>query len=195
MRQAQIFPAGPTAKRGISRHAYRLFIGGTALLVVGAIVLAITLASQSSVVLAGLSVAILCTGGAGLFSAINALLQLRQPMQVEVSPSRLVWREGARTATLEYDEVERVELVRGHARQPGGSVMDFPVVRFIENDGEMMEFEVSFEDRGMVHHARFDAKAIAAAVLPHVRSHAMVAPSVDEFVNTGVVDIDALPER
>ncbi len=196
MRQAQVFPAGPTARQEISRGAYRYFVGGAGLMVIGAIMLAVTLAtSQSGSIFRAVSVALLCVGGVGLFMAINTLLQVRQRYQVEVTPERLIWREGPRIATLEYDEVERVDLVRGQRRHESGGVVEYPVVRFIEDDGEMMEFEVSFEDRGMVHHARFDARAIAEAVLPYIRSHAVVASAIDELLRTGEVDIDALPER
>ena len=105
------------------------------------------------------------------------------------------WREGTRYATLEYEEVERVEMVKGAKKVQGGYILEYPVVRFIENDGEMMEFEVSFEDRGIAHHTRFDAREITRAVLPYLRKNAVISHAVDEFVQTGTVDIDSLPER
>jgi len=126
---------------------------------------------------------------------INMLPRLRQPIQVEVTSDRLVWREGTRSATLEYAKVERVELVKDREHHPGGLVLEFPMVRFVEDDGEMMGFEISFEDRGLVHRARFDGRGIAAAVLPFVHPHAVIAPAVDESLSTGLVDIDGLPER
>jgi hypothetical protein len=197
MRQAQIFPAAPSAKRSISRAAYGFFIGGTALLVIGMVALGVTFAASTENPLPTVAAAggLICAGGVGLVIGTGTLLRLRQPIQVEVTPDRLVWREGTRSATLEYDEVERVELVKDQERHPGGLALEFPVVRFVEDDGEMIEFEVSFEDRGLEHRARFDARAITAAVLPYVRSRAVVAPTVDEFVNTGLVDVDGLLER
>jgi hypothetical protein len=141
------------------------------------------------------SVALLCVGTLGLFLAVNTLLQLRHRFVVEVTPNRLLWREGPRIATLEYEEVERVELLKTQRRHETGNILEYPVVRFVESDGEMMEFEVSFEDRGMVYHAQFDARGITAAVVAHVRSHAVITPDVEEFINTGEVDIDSLPER
>ncbi|HEC23822.1 MAG TPA: hypothetical protein ENI95_12990 [Chloroflexi bacterium] len=197
MSQVQVFPASASVKRAVSRRAYGLFVGGLGLLVCGVSGTAALLAvsARPRPLLLALAGGVACVGTAGLIVGIVSLLNLRQPIQVEVTPHRLVWREGKRLATLEYDEVERVELVREEKRLPDGMLMYYPVVRFIENDGEMMEFEVSFEDRGMIHRGRFDARAIAAAVLPYLRQTAIITPAVDEFVRTGMVDIESLPER
>ncbi len=193
----RIFTASARARRAISRSAYIRFGVGAALLIAGAAALSITLAASESprTLVLILAAGVGCAGVAGLLAGMVTLAGLRQPIQVEVSPYRLVWREGSRTATLEYDEVVRVELVKGAQSMPGGYTLEVPVVRFIENDGEMMEFEVTFEDRGMVHHARFDARAITQAVLPHLPGHAVIAPAVTEFVQTGEVDLDLLPGR
>lgn len=197
MPRDQVFTASPRARRAISRNAYIQFGVGAALLIAGAAAFSIMLASGRSprTLLLALAIGVSCAGAAGLLAGMVTLAGLRQSIQVEVSPYRLVWREGRRTATLEYDEVVRVELVKGAESMPGGFTLEYPVVRFIENDGEMMEFEVTFEDRGMVHHARFDARAIAQATLPHLPPHAVIAPAVTEFVQTGEVDLDLLPGR
>jgi hypothetical protein len=194
--QTEIFPASGSARRGISRTAYLFFGGGVGLLTCAAITIGVSFASGSPpnfIVIAASGVA--CAGIAGLVGGIVTLPRLRQAIQVEVDPYRLVWREGRRTATVEYDDVVRVELVKDHDQRRGGITVTYPVVRFIENDGEMMEFEVTFEDRGMIHQGRFDARAITAAVLPHLPAHAVVAPTVKDFVRTGEVDTDLLPER
>ncbi len=197
MAKSQVFTAAADVRRGISRTAYILFAVGAALLVCGATTLAISYASGSTPPggLTATAGGLACAGVAGLIAGIAALFRLKQAIQVEVTPHRLIWREGRRTATLEYDEVERVDLVRGSKQMRGGRVMYYPVARFIENDGEMMEFEVSFEDRGMIHRSRFDARAITATALPYLRPNAIIAPAVDEFVQTGMVDVDSLPER
>ncbi|MGF1504821.1 MAG: hypothetical protein ACFB51_06745, partial [Anaerolineae bacterium] len=65
----------------------------------------------------------------------------------------------------------------------------------IEDDGEMMEFEVSFEDRGYRHQGRFDALAITREVLPNIKQRAVISTAVEEFVQTGTVDIDSLSHR
>jgi hypothetical protein len=193
----QVFPAGPEAKTSITRLAYRYFVGGAGLLIMGVIALAVSIASQMTlpVYLVGLFSAISCAGAAGLVIAVMTLFRLRQPVQVEVTPYRLTWREGPRVATLEYNEVERVDLVRDKIPARGGGEINFPVVRFIEDDGEMMEFEVSFDDEGTIRHGRFDAHAITQAVLPYVKDHAVISAAVDEFVRTGFVDIDGLAQR
>ncbi len=196
MTQQHIFPASASAWRSISRTAYILFGVGVALTACGATTFAVAFAGGSSPA-SGLllaSGAIGCVGVAGLVVATVMLARLRQPIQVEVTPHRLIWREGKRIATLEYEEVERVELVKDSQLFPGGLVLTYPVVRFIENDGEMMEFEVAFEDRGMVHHSRFDGLGIARAAVPYL-THAVISPALDEFLRTGEVDVDALPER
>lgn len=197
MSQTNVFPAAPEARRNITRLAYRLFTIGTGLLAIGVIAIAVSLAATAAPSTATIAAygGIACTGGIGLIVALTVLLRVRQPIQVEVTPDRLIWREGPRIATLEYDEVERIELVRDRKRHRDGSMIQFPVVRFIENDGEMMEFEISFDDHGKVHYGRFDAHAITQAVLPYLRNQAMVSPMVDEFVSTGMVDIDGLSER
>ncbi len=194
--QREIFPASGSARRSISRTAYLFFGGGVGLLTCAAITIGVSFASGSPpnfIVIAASGIA--CAGIAGLVGGIVTLAGLRQAIQVEVDPYRLVWREGRRTATVEYDDVVRVELVKDHDQRRGDITVTYPVVRFIENDGEMMEFEVTFEDRGMIHQSRFDARAITAAVLPHLPAHAVVAPAVKEFVRTGEVDTDLLPER
>lgn len=197
MSDIQVFPAGPEARQQITRRAYRFFVGGAGLLIMGVIALAVSVASQRALptYLLAAFTAIACAGTAGLSLAVMTLFRVRQKIQVEVTPYRLIWREGPRIATLEYDEVERVELVRDQERRPSGTLVHFPVIRFIENDGEMVEFEISFDDEGVIRHGRFDAHAITEAVLPHVRGHAVITSTVDDFVKTGEVDIDGLPER
>lgn len=192
----QTFPASARARRAISRNAYLLFGAAALLLICGAVAAAVSLAAAQDnrtpvLVLAG---GLLCVGGAGLLGAIAMLTRLRQPIEVTVSPHRLVWREGSRTATTNFEDVVRVEMVKDR-EQRRDVVLVFPVVRFIENDDEMVEFEVEFEDRGYIRHARFDARGITRAALPHLPQHAVVAPAVREFVQTGEVDLDLLPER
>ncbi len=161
----------------------------------GAVATLFAASESPNTLLVGMAAAMACLGGAGLLAGLASLLRLRQPIQVEVTPHRLTWREGRRIATLEYDEVVRVELVKDVKTTRRGPALEYPVIRFIENDGEMMEFEISFEDRGMVHYGRFDARGITEATLPHLPAHAVVAPAVEEFVRTGEVDIDLLPAR
>jgi hypothetical protein len=197
MQQTQVFPASARAKRAISRTAYLLFVVGVGLLVCVAIAFGVTVAQPEppttlfKTVVAGVG----CAGLAGLLVGVVTLVRLRQPIQVEVTPHRLIWREGRRTATLEYGEVERVEMVRRHKKLRGNLEMDYPIVRFIEDDGEMMEFECSFEDRGLIHQSRFDTHAITSSVLPHLPDTAIVDQAVGEFVQTGTVDIDRLAEQ
>lgn len=197
MPQHQVFTAAAGARRSISRIAYLIFATGAGLLACGGGVLAVTLASGSSppqtpvAIGAGLA----CAGTAGLLIGAAQLFRLRQPIQVEVTPHQLIWREGRKTATLEFEDVERVDLVRAVKRVGRDRSMAYPIVRFIERSNEMIEFEVSFEERGMVHHSRFDAYAITQAAVPHVRSHALIAQSVEDFLQSGTVDIDSLPER
>jgi hypothetical protein len=138
---------------------------------------------------------IACAGLAGLIAGVITLGRVRQAIHVEVTPYRLVWREGPRSAVLEYDEVVRVDFVRDAKTVRGGAVLEYPVIRFVEEDGEAMEFEVTFEDRGFIHQALFDARGIASAVLPHLPQHVIVSPALDEFLQTGEVDIDLLPQR
>ena len=59
----------------------------------------------------------------------------------------------------------------------------------------MMEFEISFDDHGLVYNSRFDAHAITEAVLPYLKKKAEIDKTVSEFVKTGYVDIDQLPPR
>ncbi|GAB4475057.1 MAG: hypothetical protein Kow00124_15650 [Anaerolineae bacterium] len=197
MANVQVFHATAAARREISRRAYLLFAGGAGALVCSAILIPLLLVSSEGALTPILAVpgALSCAGLGGLIGGIVMLTRIQQAIQVEVTPHRLIWREGRRIATLEYDEVERVELVRARKATPEGAVMSFPVVRFIENDGEMMEFEVTFDDRGMIHRSRFDARAIAAAVLPYLPAQAVIAPAVTEFIQSGEVDIEGLPER
>lgn len=197
MAQQEIFRAASSARRTISRNAYLFFAVGVTLLICSASVIAITFAGEPPAspvpVVVGIGI-----GGAGLVGLIAGLVTLtrvRQSMQVEVTPYRLTWREGKRLAILEYEEVVRVDLVRDQQRHRDGVNILFPVVRFIENDDEVMEFEVTFEDRGRIHPSRFDARAITAAVLPHLPDHVVISPTLTDFVQTGEVDIDLLPER
>jgi hypothetical protein len=197
MQQTQVFPASARAKRAISRAAYLFFVVGVGLLVCVAIAFGVSIAqpepptAQFRTAVAGVG----CAGLAGLLVGIATLVRLRQPIQVEVSPYRLIWREGRRTATLEYDEVERVEMVKGHKKLRGGFEMDYPIVRFVEDDDEVMEFECSFEDRGLIHQSRFDTQAITSIVLRYLPDTAIVDQAVGEFVQTGMVDIDRLAEQ
>jgi uncharacterized protein (DUF58 family) len=196
MAQHQVFPAASSARREISRNAYLLFGAGAALLICGASGLGITFAGENVNALPlALAGGVLCAGLAGLLAGLTMLTRLKQHMQVEVTPYRLVWREGRRIATLEFDEVVRVEIVRDARRTRRGTTYLYPLVRFIENDGEVMEFEVTFEDRGHIHLSRFDARAIAAAVLPHLPPHVVISPTLHDFIQSGEVDIDLLPER
>jgi hypothetical protein len=195
-----IFPAAAHAKRAISRMAYTFFIAGLGLLACGLTALVALLGLKTTlltqtpaiVVVAG---GLVCAGIAGLIAALGTFLRLRLPIQVEVTPYMLTWREGNRVATLNYEEIERVDLVRGQKILRDGRALSYPVVRFIEDDGEVMEFEVSFEDRDMLHHSRFDAQAITAAVTPYLQQRAVIPEAIREFVATGTVDIDSLPER
>jgi hypothetical protein len=197
MQQTQVFPAAASAKRAISRTAYLLFVVGVGLLVCVAIAFGVSAAQPEppTIVFRTVVAGVGCAGLAGLLVGVATLVRLRQPIQVEVTPYRLIWREGKRTATLEYDEVERVEMVRQHKKVRGNLEMDFPIVRFVEDDGEMMEFECSFEDRGLIHRSRFDTHAITSSVLPYLPDTAIVDQAVSEFVQTGTVDIDRLAEQ
>ncbi|NDJ53520.1 MAG: hypothetical protein GYB68_10600 [Chloroflexi bacterium] len=192
-----VFKANPQARRAISRSAYLMFSIGIVLMACSGASAAVSFAIADSPSPIFLILAILVAlGGLGtLIVGIITLARVRERIQVEVTPHRLVWREGNRIATLEFDEVERIDVVKDEKRVQSGMTMVYPVVRFVENDGEMMEFEISFEDRGMVHHSRFDTQAITRSVLPYVRHQARVAPAVEDFVNSGQIDIDGLPER
>lgn len=196
MSQTRTFYAASSARRSISRRAYILFSAGAGMLICAALSFGIALANDpprvTFQVIAGVAA---CAGGVGLIFGVVTLARLQQPIRVEVSDFRLVWREGKRIAIINYEDVLRVELVKAtEVRRDGVEVM-FPVIRFIERSGEMMEFEVTFEDRGMVHQSRFDGFAIAAAVLPNLSGQAIISPSLEEFLQTGEVDIDLLPDR
>jgi hypothetical protein len=197
MQQTQVFPAAASAKRTISRTAYLLFVVGVGLLVCVAIAFGVSAAQPEppTTIFRTAVAGVGCAGLAGLLVGVVTLVRLRQPIQVEVTPYRLIWREGRRTATLEYDEIERVEMVRQHKKLRGNLEMDFPIVRFVEDDGEMMEFECSFEDRGLIHRSRFDTHAITSTVLPYLPDTAIVDQAVSEFVQSGMVDIDRLAEQ
>ena len=191
----EIFPAAAPARRSISRTAYLLFGVGAGLMGCGATVFGVTVAaSRSNTWSVALSGGIVCAGIAGLIAGIITLARLKQAIQVEVSPHRLIWREGQRVATLEYKDVIRVDFVKAQ-EQHGEYTMEYPVVRFIESSGEMMEFDVTFEDRGMIHKSRFDARGITAAVLRYLPDHVVLTPTLDEFVRTGEVDLDILANR
>jgi len=198
-RQPEVFPAAFRAKRNISRRAYTLFGLGAFLMALGGIILAIAFAfaSQPNPVLVIFAILSLVAGLASLIVAALNLASLQQSIQVEVDPHRLIWREGKRTATLEFAEVERVIMVKDYRKFSEDFTMTYPVVRFIENDGEMMEFEVAFEDRGYTHPSRFDTRGITQSVLRHLRSRSKIdiSPAVDEFVRAGVIDVDQLPDR
>jgi len=197
MSQAEIFPASANARRAVSRRAYIFFGIGAALLICGASGAGVSFASSShpAPVLVGVAAALSCAGLGGLIVGTITLARLRDLHQVEVSPHRIVWREGSKVATTELSDIVRVELVKGQREKPGGFVMSFPVVRFIETSGDLMEFEVTFEDRGFVHHSRFDARAIAAEVMRYLPQHVVTSPTLAEFIRTGEVDIDLLPDR
>jgi hypothetical protein len=195
MANPEIFPAAAPARRSISRTAYLLFAIGAGLLGCGATVFGVTVAaSRSSTWSTALSGGIACAGIAGLIAGMVTLARLRQAIQVEVTPHRLTWREGKRVATLEYKDVIRVDFVKGQETR-GEYILEYPIVRFIESSGEMVEFDVTFEDRGMIHKSRFDARAITAAVLRYLPPHVVLTPTLDEFVQTGEVDIDLLANR
>lgn len=192
-----IFPAGPQAKRSIARRAYLYFGTGAALIACGSSALIAITASASAPppVLLTLAAGIGVLGGIGLVAGIVTLARLQMPIQVEVTPHRLIWREGNRFASLEFDEVVRVEMLRQGVSMSTGIVVYYPIVRFIEGDGEMMEFEVSFDDRGYRHLARFNTQGLTGAVLPYLGDSTVIAPSVVEFVRSGLVDIETLPDR
>jgi hypothetical protein len=196
-KKSEFFSAEPVVKHQITRWAYRLFIGGAGLLLIGAIALTISVVADAALPtnLLIIFTAIGIAGAICLGVGVLTLFRRWQKIEVEVSPERLYWREGPKIATLEFDEVERVVLLRDKIRRPSGKQVEFPVVRFIENDGEMMEFEISFDDNGIVHHSRFDAHQITKAVLKHIRKSATISPEVEAFVKTGYVDIDNLPKR
>lgn len=194
--QDDIFPASLSARRAISRRAYLLFAAGAAMLVCGGAGVSIAIAgggATDTAMILGAVVGIV--GLSGLIAGLVTLVRLQQPIRVEVSPYRLVWREGRKTATIDFSKVVRIELVKDQEARRGTFDLEYPVVRFIENDGEMMEFDVTFEDRGNIHSSRFDARGITAAVLPHLPQHVVIAPTVSEFVHTGEVDLDLLPGR
>jgi hypothetical protein len=197
MSQTEVFPASVDARRAISRRAYILFGVGVALLMCGASVIGISFASSGSPpsFLVGIAGAVSCAGVAGFIIGIVTLSRMRQLIQVEVSPHRIIWREGGKVATTEIGDIVRVELVKDYEQKRGGFTMAFPVIRFIETSGEMMEFEVTFEDRGFVHHSRFDARAIAREVMRYLPQHVVTSPTLGEFLRSGEVDIDLLPER
>jgi len=197
MPQTEIFPASADARRAVSRRAYIFFGIGVALMVCGATGAAVAFATSSDPppYLVGVGAALGCAGLAGLIVGTVTLARLRDVHQVEVSPHRIVWREGSKVATTELSDIVRVELVKGHREKPGGFVMSYPVVRFIETSGDMMEFEVTFEDRGFMHHSRFDARAIAAEVMRYLPQHVVTSPTLGEFIRSGEVDIDLLPDR
>ncbi len=196
--QPEVFPAAFRAKRAISRRAYLQFGVGAAMMGVTGILIAIAFAVTSTP-----NFPLIVFGGAaftvGLILLANAIInlsRLQQPIQVEVDQHRLIWREGSRSATLEFAEVERVVMVKDYKPVSEDFTLAYPVVRFIENDGEMMEFEVSFEDRGYTHHGRFDALSITRSVLRVLQGRNVdIAPPVQEYIRSGIVDIDALPER
>jgi hypothetical protein len=196
-KKSETIPAEPVVKQTITRWAYRLFIAGVGLLLIGALALTISVAVSPStpVSLVIIFTTIAVAGAICLGVGVLTLFRRMQKIEVEVTPERLYWREGQKLATLEFNEVERVELRKDKIRRPSGKVIEFPVVRFIENDDEMMEFEISFDDNGVIHHSRFDAHRITKAVLKYVKKTADITPEVQEFVKTGYVDIDALPKR
>lgn len=196
--QAEVFPAAFRAKRAISRRAYTLFGLGAAMMGVTGILIAISFAVSSTpnILLIAMGAVVFTLGLILLVIAIINLSRLQQPIQVEVDPHRLIWREGSRSATLEFAEVERVMLVKDHKAVSEDFTLAYPVVRFIENDGEMMEFEVTFEDRGYTHHGRFDTLSITRTVLGHLQGRNVdVAPQIQDYIRSGMIDIDTLPDR
>lgn len=197
MSQTQVFHATANVRLSISRTAYLSFAIGASILVCAATMIALSFTGEDAPRsgLLTVSIGLICAGAAGLLGGLVTLFRLRQSIQVEVSPHRMIWREGRKVAVMEYNELERADLVKVNKRVRGGHQMAYPIVRFIENDGEVIEFDVSFEDRGLVHRSRFDALAIAHAVLHYVGNQVLVAPALDEFIQTGLVDIDSLPER
>ena len=195
--QREVFLASADARRAISRRAYILFGVGAALMMCGAAAVGIIFATINppNTLLIGAAGAVACAGVAGLIVGIVNLARLRQRIQVEVTPYRITWREGKATATTEFEDVVRVELVKDTHVLRSGRTAFYPVVRFIESNGEMLEFEATFEDRGYIHTSRFDARAITKAALPHLPQHAVIAPQVEDFARTGTVNVDTLPDR
>ncbi len=195
--QAQVFHAASGARRLIARRAYVAFAAGAFGLMISAIVFGVLFASGATLnpTLAGVAGALGCAGMGGLILGMVTLTQVQGRIQVEVTPYRLTWQEGQRAAVLDFERVQRVDLVKGCKTHRSGEVGCYPVVRFVEENGDMMEFEVSFDDRGLIHHARFDALGITRAVLPHLHHHVLVSGAVTDFVSTGEVDIAGLPTR
>jgi hypothetical protein len=91
--------------------------------------------------------------------------------------------------------VERVEMVRGRRRRRSAPSLEYPIIRFIEDDGEMLELEIVTEDGTVPPSRHFDVRAITQAVLLYLRGYAEITPDVDDFVEHGLVDLDALPKR
>ena len=192
-----VFPAGPQASDAIRRLAIRFLTVGGALLLIGiaGLLLIVRLQVRLPIPLIATLASLASLGAAGLLIGIRTWIRSRQPIVIEVQEHRLLWQEGTRVATLEYHEVERVEMVRGRRRRRGAPASEFPIIRFIEEDGEMLEMEVVTEDSNTPPSRHFDVHGITQAVLPYLRGYAEITPDVDDFVEHGLVDLDALPGR
>ncbi len=195
--EVAIFPANPQASYAIRRVAQRFLLLGGVFLAVGLAALILIVKFQIRpplAVIAGFAL-LASLGAAGLLIGIRTLIRSRQPIAIEVQEHRLVWQEGTRITTLEYHEVERVEMVRGRRRRRNASSLEFPIIRFIENDGEMLELEVVYEDANTPPSRHFDVYGITQAVLPYLQGYAEITPDVEDFVEHGMVDLDTLPKR
>jgi hypothetical protein len=192
-----VFPAGPQASDAIRRLAIRFLAAGVTLLMVGiaGLLLMVRLQIRPPVSVIAVLASLTSLGAAGLLIGVRTWIRSRKPIVIEVQEHRLLWQEGARIATLEYHEVERVEMVRGRRRRRGAPASEFPIIRFIEDDGEMLEMEVVTEDSNTPPSRHFDVHGITQAVLPYLRGYAEITPDVDDFVEHGLVDLDALPRR
>lgn len=160
------------------------------------IAISFAVSSTPNIVLIVLGVIVFTFGLILLVVGVLNLGRLQQPIQVEIDQHRLIWREGGRSATLEFAEVEKVLMVKDQKPVTEDFTLAYPVVRFIENDGEMMEFEVTFEDRGFTHHGRFDTLNITKTVLRHLQGQRIeVSQQVQDYIRSGLIDIDSLPNR
>jgi len=192
-----IFPASPQAGYAVRRLARQFLVAGGLLLVLGIAGLLVIVRVQIRPPLMILAVlaSLASLGAAGLLIGVRTLIRSRQPIAIEVQEHRLLWQDGTRTTTLEYHEVERVEMVRGRRRRRNAPSLDYPIIRFIEEDDEMLELEVVTEDANVPPSRQFDVHGITQAVLPYLRGYAEITPDVDDFVEHGLIDLDALPKR
>jgi hypothetical protein len=196
-----MFRAAPSAKRRISRIAYGLALAGLGLLSCGLVVWVTSVGLVANRLLpggnqtaSGVGIALACLGGLGMAASLATFLRLRQPIQVEVKHHAITLRDGRKTTKMAFDEIKSVVLVVDYERHHD-DWLAYPVIRFSARDGTILELDVSFEDREMVHRAPFDVQGIAQAVLPYLPPSVSVAEAVVEFAQTGYVALDELPDR